>query len=127
MVWRGGVTEVTTTVIPAPANFTLVVRIEMDRQETDDLHEFRLRIEHQGREILHWSTNPLAARIPPNEPRGYLNLHVNLRFVLPEAGDGFIESMIDGSIRLPLVYFRVRQVHGLTLGSVPPTGGPPPN
>ena len=125
MVWRGGITEVTSSVIPAPANFTLVVRIEMDRQEAEDLHEFQLRIEHQGKEIVPWSKNPLAAKIPPSEPRGYLNLHADLRFIIPEAGDGFIESMIDESIRLPLLYFRVRHVPGLILGSGPPTGGPP--
>lgn len=127
MVWRGGITEVTTSVIPAPANFTLVLRIEMDRQEAEELHEFQLRIEHEGQEIVPLSSNPLAAKIPPNEPRGYLNVQANLRFVIPVAGEGFIESMIDGSIRLPLLYFRVHHVPGLFIGSGPPTGGPLPS
>ena len=123
MIWRGGITEVTTPVIPSPARFTLVLRVEMDRQEAEDLHEFRLRIEHEGKEIVPWSSNPLAAKIPPTEPRGYLNLHANLGFVVQQAGDGFIESMIDGSIRLPLLYFRVRHVPTILIGPPPPTGG----
>jgi hypothetical protein len=126
MIWRAGITEQQGIAFPAAVSFSLVVRLEADREEVASLHRFSVRIEHEGVELLPWSPSPLVVKAPPpSEPRAYINLVINLRFIVPREGEGFIESVVDDDINLPRLYFRTRQLPAL-FGQLPPTGGLPP-
>ncbi|HEX6509818.1 MAG TPA: hypothetical protein VF221_19500 [Chloroflexota bacterium] len=126
MIWRAGITETQATGFPTALSFALVVRLEADREEVATLHRFSLRIEHEGRELVPWSPSPLVVKAPPpSEPRAYINIVINLRFVVPSEGEGFIESVVDDDINLPRLYFRTRLMP-VILGQPPPVGGPPP-
>ncbi len=125
MIWRAGITETQSIAFPTAMGFSLVVRLEADREEVATLHRFSLRIEHEGIELVPWSPSPLVVKAPPpSEPRAYVNIVINLRFVVPREGEGFIESVVDDDILLPRLYFRTRHMPAL-FGQPPPTGGAP--
>jgi hypothetical protein len=95
MVWRGGITQVESSAFPAPVNLTLVLRLEADREDAEALHEFGMRIMLGEHEIGPWRTLPLALRVPEGEDRVYLNMVMDLRFVVQEPGVAVLESMVD--------------------------------
>ncbi|MGH7765074.1 MAG: DUF6941 family protein [Candidatus Dormibacteraceae bacterium] len=107
MVWRGGITEVATSSFPAPINLTMILRMQADREDAETLHEFGMRIELDGREIGPWRQVPIALRVPEGEPRVYLNMINELRFIVQEAGAVTIEAMVDDR-PLPPLHLRVR-------------------
>jgi hypothetical protein len=110
MVWRGGITETTTSGWPTPVRYTMVLRLEADPDEARELHELSLHIVHDGTEISPWQTTPLALRVGPDEPRLYLNIIVSISFAVGQPGEGLIEAVIDGDMRVPHLYFRVREL-----------------
>jgi len=108
MVWRGGITQVASNSFPAPINLTMILRIEVDREDAETLHEYGMRIALGGREIGPWRTVPIALRVPEGEDHVYLNMVNELRFLVQEVGTVTIESMMDDR-PLPTLRLRVTQ------------------
>jgi hypothetical protein len=112
MVWRGGVTESLAAAFPTLVRYVMVLRIEADPDEARQLHELRMHIVHGDVEVVPWQTTPLAMREADGQPRLYLNLIVTMQFPVQLPGDGFIEAIIDGDMRLPHLYFAVHATPG---------------
>jgi hypothetical protein len=112
MVWRGGITEIASADWPAQVQFALVLRLEADPDEARELHEMSLHIVHAETEVVPWQATPLALRVAPGEPRLYLNIVVSISFDVELPGEGLIEAIIDGDMRVPHLHYAVRAAPG---------------
>ena len=122
MVWRGGITDVTASTFPAPVRYALVLRLEADPDEATRLHEMSTGLYYAGVPLAPPQSIPLALKIGAGEPRLYLNVVVNLAFVVFQPGEGYVEVVFDRELVVPRVYFRVGQQPGAQqiLPSPPP-------
>jgi hypothetical protein len=107
MIWRGGVNKSFSNIFPAPVQYALVLRLELDEESARDLHSVGIRILFNGVEIAPIQTAPVAVAPPPQgEQFSYFTMLANLQLVVASPGSGEIQVRVDEDIagpRLPFI------------------------
>ncbi|SRR6266571_3864293 len=108
MVWRGGISNSFSSVFPAPLQYALVLRLELDEESARDLHSVGIRILFNDVEIAPTQTAPVAVAPPPaGEQFSYFTLLANLRLAVGSPGTGEIQVRVDEDIAGPRLRFTV--------------------
>jgi hypothetical protein len=117
-LWGAGINEFRARSFPSLTRIFLFVRTEVEPKDpVRPLHFFEMRIVEGTREVVPWSRTPLVLTRRP-DGRGYVNIINQLTFPTLEAGEGVIETKMDGQ-PFPSLHYTV-----MLLGAPSEGGGP---